>query len=70
MEEVFKNTRTGASTAELNAFKTENESEAMARLKAAGWSFTGDYYFDEDKKQFFRGKKPDGMPDMDSEQDD
>jgi hypothetical protein len=65
---LFKNTRTGASAEELIAYKTEDENTALARFKAAGWSFTGDYYWDEKSKAFIYGKKPDESED-ESEQD-
>ena len=54
---MFKNTRTGASAMELRAYKTEDEATAMARLKAAGWSFNIEYYFDEKALTFTAGKK-------------
>jgi len=54
---MFKNTRTGATALELRAYKTEDETTAMARLKAAGWNFNIEYYFDEDSKTFHAGKK-------------
>jgi len=65
---LFKNTRTGASDEKLVAYKTEDEMTAMARLKAAGWNFNIDYYWDEATKTFHAGKKPDAV-DEDGEQD-
>ena len=58
---MFKNNRTGASAMELMAYKTEDEATAMARLKAAGWNFNSEYYFDEKTKCFHAGKKPDDV---------
>lgn len=65
---MFKNTRTGASADELIAYKTEDEMTAMARFKAAGWNFNTDYYWEDSKKTFIIGKKPDAV-DEDGEQD-
>lgn len=59
MIRVFKNTRTGISAAELRGYKTEDEDTAMARLKAAGWNFNIEYYWDDTTKTFFVGKMPD-----------
>jgi len=42
---------------ELRAYKTEDETTAMARLKAAGWNFNIEYYFDDESKTFHAGKK-------------
>lgn len=68
---MFKNTRTGASADELVAYKTEDEATAMARFKAAGWGFSGDYYWDEEVKTFKIGKKPDSAEgDSEGEGDD
>jgi len=50
---------------ELRAYKTEDEATAIARLKAAGWNFNVDYYFDEDSKTFFFGKKEEMESDSD-----
>jgi hypothetical protein len=57
---MFKNTRTGASADELIAYKTEDEQTAQSRFKAAGWNFTGDFYWDETSKKFLIGKEPSG----------
>jgi hypothetical protein len=64
---IFKNTRTGASADELIAYKTEDEQTAMSRFKAAGWNFTGDFYWDEESKKFMIGKAP--QPDEEPMQD-
>ena len=67
---MFKNTRTGASAMELLAYKTEDEATAMARLKAAGWNFNIDYYFDDTTKTFMAGKEEMSKDDEDGEADD
>jgi len=67
---MFKNTRTGASAMELRAYKTEDEATAMARLKAAGWSFNIEYYFDEASKTFHAGKKDEVEEAEEGESDD
>lgn len=56
---MFKNTRTGATAMELQAYKTEDEATALARLKAAGWNFNIDYYWDDNAKMFVAGKEDD-----------
>ena len=55
MEEVFTNNRSGAKARELRAYQTESESEAKARLEAAGWSFTISYTWDDNQKMFKAG---------------
>jgi len=55
MDEVFINNRSGAKSRELRAYQTESESEAKARLEAAGWSFTIDYTWDDNQKMFKAG---------------
>jgi len=55
MDEVFTNSRSGAKARELRAYQTESESEAKARLEAAGWSFSIPYEFDDNQKLFTVG---------------
>ena len=41
---LFKNTRTGATSRELRANKTEDEADAKSRLETAGWDLNGAQY--------------------------
>jgi len=49
---VFKNTRTGQTTAELPTYPAEDEHSGKMRLTAAGWTFPTDARFDVATKKF------------------
>jgi len=49
---MFKNTRTGQTTAELPTYPAEDEHSGKMRLTAAGWTFPTDARFDDKTKKF------------------
>lgn len=59
---MFKNTRTGATSRELRANKTEDEADAKSRLETAGWDLNGAQY-DTAKKIFTMEEITEADPD-------